>query len=107
MAGSSWILGLPGETRETIDETIAFMLELVDLGMDVIDPRALALFPGTPFHDDPAAHGLVVEQGEDAAQSFGFVSCGTAGLTTSEIATGLARVKRTSLDAIVARAGRR
>ena len=106
VAGSSWILGLPGETRDTIEETLAFMKELIDLGMDIIDARALALFPGTPYHDDPAAHGLVVEDPSDEKQSFGFVSCGTEALGAAEIAASLARVRHETLAAALAGEGR-
>lgn len=83
VAASTWIVGLPGESASTIDETLAFMQRLVARGMNALDVRGLALIPGTPYHDDPGSHGL------DA----GPVACGTGDMTPEDILTQLARVR--------------
>jgi radical SAM superfamily enzyme YgiQ (UPF0313 family) len=60
LVGASWIIGLPGESRETVAETFAFMEELSQLGMAMMDIRSLLLLPGTAYAENPEAHGLTL-----------------------------------------------
>ncbi|MHA1370162.1 MAG: B12-binding domain-containing radical SAM protein [Promethearchaeota archaeon] len=96
IVGSSWIIGLPGETWNTVRETIDFMKELIDLGMDVIDPRTLALFPGTEYYLYPEKYGLIIEDNLEEAQQFHAkaVACRTEGMTAKEIVEALKLVKK-------------
>lgn len=56
-AHASFILGLPGETPETLAETLTFARRLRDQGLSY-GFHLLAPFPGTAVGDDPEAFGL-------------------------------------------------
>ena len=58
-AHASFILGLPGETAETLSETMAFAERLGERGL-FYGFHLLAPFPGTAIGDDPEAFGLQV-----------------------------------------------
>jgi hypothetical protein len=51
MSGTSWVLGLPGETIGAVAETERFILELIGLGLDVADVWKLQIFPGTEYYE--------------------------------------------------------
>ncbi|MHA1792816.1 MAG: B12-binding domain-containing radical SAM protein [Promethearchaeota archaeon] len=101
VVGTSWIIGLPGESESTVDDTISFMKELIALGCDIIDPRSLALFPGTDYHENPSQHGLVIESNAVDAQQFKtkVVACGTEYLSAERVSELLSRVKKEVLGA--------
>src|SRR3954471_6295317 len=52
-----FILGLPGETRETIRNTINFAKEL---DVETIQVSVAHAYPGTEFHDFAEKHGFIV-----------------------------------------------
>ena len=54
------IVGLPGETWQTVDETAAF---LEQTRPDDVDVTVLQLMPGSPIAEAPAAYGLTPEGG--------------------------------------------
>jgi radical SAM superfamily enzyme YgiQ (UPF0313 family) len=56
-AHASFILGLPGETPETLAETMAFARRLGEQGLSY-GFHLLAPFPGTAVGDDPESFGL-------------------------------------------------
>jgi hypothetical protein len=58
-AHASFILGLPGETAETLEQTMAFARRLGELGL-FYGFHLLAPFPGTAIGDHPEAYGLKV-----------------------------------------------
>jgi radical SAM superfamily enzyme YgiQ (UPF0313 family) len=58
-AHASFILGLPGETTETLEQTMAFARRLGEGGL-FYGFHLLAPFPGTAIGDDPGAFGLKV-----------------------------------------------
>lgn len=58
-AHASFILGLPGETVETLEQTMAFARRLGEQGL-LYGFHLLAPFPGTAIGDDPDAFGLQV-----------------------------------------------
>ena len=58
-AHASFILGLPGETPETLEETMAFARRLGEQGLSY-GFHLLAPFPGTAVGDDPEAFDLRV-----------------------------------------------
>jgi len=57
---ASFILGLPGETRETIQETVAFGEKLKSMGV-LHGFHLLAPFPGTEVRENNAAYDLTIE----------------------------------------------
>jgi hypothetical protein len=58
-ATASFILGLPGETPDTLEQTMAFARRLGEQGLSY-GFHLLAPFPGTAIGDDPEAFGLQV-----------------------------------------------
>jgi anaerobic magnesium-protoporphyrin IX monomethyl ester cyclase len=54
---ASFILGLPGETPETIEETVAFGLKLKEMGV-IYGFHLLAPFPGTRVREKADEYGL-------------------------------------------------
>jgi hopanoid biosynthesis associated radical SAM protein HpnJ len=50
----TFIMGLPGETAETIEETIRFAM---DIDPDTLQVSLAAPYPGTTLHRDAVAHG--------------------------------------------------
>lgn len=59
MPFGSFILGLPGETAETIAETVAFGKQMEDLGLGY-GFHLLAPFPGTEVRDKAADLGITI-----------------------------------------------
>ena len=57
----TFILGLPGETAETMEETVRYALELDPYSIQV---SLLAPYPGTEVYDQGAARGLDHEPAE-------------------------------------------
>jgi hopanoid biosynthesis associated radical SAM protein HpnJ len=55
----TFILGLPGETRETIRETIAFAREI---DPDTIQVSLAAPYPGTALYDEARANGWLEDE---------------------------------------------
>lgn len=64
LCGSSWVIGLPGENWQTIQETRDLIFKLDAIGMDIADIRILQIFPGTPYWNDPEGWGLKTLQKE-------------------------------------------
>ena len=58
-AHASFILGLPGETPQTLEQTMTFARHLGEQGLNY-GFHLLAPFPGTAIGDDPASFGLQV-----------------------------------------------
>jgi hypothetical protein len=61
-AHASFILGLPGETPDTLEQTMAFARRLGEQGL-YYGFHLLAPFPGTAIGDDPESFGLQVLSG--------------------------------------------
>jgi len=55
-----FILGLPGETKETARKTIDFSHKLRDNGLTSADFYFLTPFPGTPIWDNPEQFGITI-----------------------------------------------
>jgi radical SAM superfamily enzyme YgiQ (UPF0313 family) len=58
----AFILGLPGETRETIDETMRYASELDPYSIQV---SLLAPYPGTEIYNQGMTQGWIVREGAD------------------------------------------
>jgi len=65
----TFILGLPGETRETIEETIKFA---TDINPHTIQVSLAAPYPGTHLYDQAVENGWLVHSGEEMIQDEGF-----------------------------------
>lgn len=48
---ASFIVGLPGENRESLANHLAFVCELVDMGLTKIRVNRLLVLPGTPLYE--------------------------------------------------------
>ncbi len=47
---ASFIVGLPGENRQSMDNHVAFARQLVEMGLDKIRVNRLLVLPGTPLY---------------------------------------------------------
>jgi len=65
----TFIVGLPGETRETIEETIRFATEI---NPHTIQVSLAAPYPGTFLYDQAVENGWLVHNGGDMVQGEGF-----------------------------------
>ena len=68
LCSSTWVLGLPGENKETLKETKKVILELCAAGMDLADIRILQIFPGTDYFNNPKKWGLKIIEKEISNQ---------------------------------------
>jgi hopanoid biosynthesis associated radical SAM protein HpnJ len=69
MIHGTFIVGLPGETRDTIEETIRFAKEM---NPHTIQVSLAAPYPGTYLYDQALKNGWLVERGDDLVQREGF-----------------------------------
>ena len=67
LCGSSWVIGLPGENWQSVQETKDLIFKLDAAGMDIADIRILQIFPGTPYWNDPNRWGLKIFQREEVS----------------------------------------
>ena len=65
----TFVLGLPGETRATIEETIRFATEI---NPHTIQVSLAAPYPGTRLYQEAAENGWLVHSGGDMIQDDGF-----------------------------------
>jgi len=65
----TFIIGLPGETRETIEETIRFANEI---NPHTIQVSLAAPYPGTFLYDQAVKNDWLVKTGDDMVQGEGF-----------------------------------
>ncbi len=65
----TFIIGLPGETRETIEETIRFANEI---NPHTIQVSLAAPYPGTFLYDQAVKNDWLVNTGDDMVQGEGF-----------------------------------
>ncbi len=65
----TFIIGLPGETRETIEETIRFAKEI---NPHTIQVSLAAPYPGTFLYDQAVKNDWLVKTGDDMVQGEGF-----------------------------------
>jgi len=55
-----FIIGLPGDTEETVKKTIEFAEEMRPYGLKYADFYALTPFPGSPIWNNPGAYGIKI-----------------------------------------------
>jgi hopanoid biosynthesis associated radical SAM protein HpnJ len=78
----TFILGLPGETRETVQETIRFACEIEP---DTLQVSLAAAYPGTELHAQAMANGWFAEESLVNASGIQVASLEYPGLARSEI----------------------
>ncbi len=81
----TFILGLPLETRESIEETIRFAC---DLDPETIQVSVAAAYPGTKMHQDAIANRWFVEGSLVGGEGYQEVVLKYPGATTADIAEG-------------------
>lgn len=85
--GTSWMVGYPGETHQTVHETILKLDYLYK--KDLItgsQPKIFIPFPGSPFYTDPAAFNMdIFTKDWDRYIEFSFPVHRLAGLSEFEI----------------------
>ncbi|MFA6093532.1 MAG: hopanoid biosynthesis associated radical SAM protein HpnJ [Elusimicrobiota bacterium] len=89
----TFILGLPGETKETIEETIRYAC---DLDVDTIQVSLAAPYPGTELYNEALNNGWLVQESQGGARvrEDGTQVCALnyPGLPSAEISRGLNRM---------------
>jgi len=65
----TFIIGLPGETRDTIEETIRFATEI---NPHTIQVSLAAPYPGTRLYQEAVENGWLTRTGDDMIQNEGF-----------------------------------
>lgn len=91
----SWVIGLPGETKDTIEETKKVIMDLTERGLTFSDVRILQIFPGTDYWDNPEEWGLKITQ-EKAQSEYTWdkhAQHGTESLTAQEIVEGAEEIR--------------
>ena len=68
MIHGDFIVGLPGETRETIRKTIDFAKEL---DVETIQVSLAHAYPGTEFYDYAKANGFLIGEGAQMVDAMG------------------------------------
>jgi len=58
-----WMVGAPGETRESADATMADIVDLFHSGLtDLVDYFICTPYPGTSIYRDPGKYGVTIER---------------------------------------------
>jgi anaerobic magnesium-protoporphyrin IX monomethyl ester cyclase len=83
-----FILGLPGETDETIDKTIRFACELP---LDHIHVSVFTPYPGSPLYDEAVKEGKACREWEKYYHYRHFDSCYDSDLTLKQLRKKLKR----------------
>ena len=87
---ASFIIGLPGETRETLNDTIEFALSLnTSWGLNVLSP-----FPGTEVREKAEEYGIEILTSDWTKYDANTAVTRTAGAGPEEIAEALNRFDR-------------
>ncbi len=96
LCGSSWVIGLPGENKQTLQQTKKVIIDLSKAGMDAADIRILQVFPGTPFFEEPEKWGLKLIRKEIPNQNTPwdtYAGHATEELSPEEIVAGAEEIK--------------
>ena len=96
LCGSSWVIGLPNESKDTLQETKKVIFELTEAGMDVADIRILQIFPGTPYFNEPEKWGLrLIQKGisEQSTPWDTYAGHATEALSPEEIVAGAEEIR--------------
>jgi anaerobic magnesium-protoporphyrin IX monomethyl ester cyclase len=86
-----FVLGLPGETRETIEQTIQFAKRL---NPDYVNFHVATPFPGTEFYDEALAHGWLTSSDWVEYEEEGSAVIRTDSLSTEELVRAQRRAMR-------------
>jgi radical SAM superfamily enzyme YgiQ (UPF0313 family) len=87
----SFVIGLPGETDETVENTIRF-INSVDA--DSVQFSAAIPFPGTAFYREVEQKGLLVTRDWEKYNGFDHVVMRTEALSSERVAMALTRARR-------------
>ncbi|MFX1258804.1 MAG: B12-binding domain-containing radical SAM protein [Promethearchaeota archaeon] len=102
LCGSSWMIGLPGEDKNTIQESRKVIFDLTKAGMDICDIRILQIFPGTDYWEDPQKWGLKIPQKENITSIntpwYKYAGHETEELTSEEIIAEANHIRDDLLD---------
>lgn len=87
----TFIVGLPGETRETLEESMRFACEL---DIDTIQVSLASPYPGTKFYDHVIKNGYMTA--ESLVSEYGYQTCNVSypGVTSQEIFDAMERFYR-------------
>jgi radical SAM superfamily enzyme YgiQ (UPF0313 family) len=92
-AVASFIIGWPQDTRDTINRTVEYALQLRELGVHT-PFSILTPFPGTPLYSEPDRHGIRIECDDFTNYTFSRANISTTVLSRDDL-------NQLYLDAIV------
>jgi radical SAM superfamily enzyme YgiQ (UPF0313 family) len=87
----SFIVGLPGETSESVENTIRY---IKTIPVDSVQFSVAIPFPGTDFFDYVEKNGLLVTRDWSKYNGFDHVVMRTEAMTADELGKALVRVRR-------------
>lgn len=87
----SFIIGLPGETEETVDNTIRW---INSVPVDSVQFSVAIPFPGTPFYREVEEDGMLVTRDWKKYNGFDHVVMRTKSLSADGIGAALTRARR-------------
>lgn len=65
------VIGFPGETRRDVFQTLRFALKLARMGVEDVPLYLFSPYPGSEFHDELQARGVIGEMNGDYFASLG------------------------------------
>lgn len=93
ISGTSWIAGLPNESKESLEATEKVILNLLDHGLTFADIRTLEVFSGTDYYDNPDEWGLQLNT-VSTSEGWHSISHSTEKLSAKEINMLTERIRK-------------
>jgi radical SAM superfamily enzyme YgiQ (UPF0313 family) len=87
----SFVIGLPGETPESVENTIRY---IKSVPADSVQFSVAIPFPGTSFHDYVDRNGFLMTRDWSKYNGFDHVVMRTEAMTADEIAQAVTRARR-------------
>lgn len=87
----SFVIGLPGETRETVESTVRF---IKSVPADSVQFSVAIPFPGTEFHDQVEQAGHIVTRDWPKYNGYDHVVMRTESLSADEVMQAITRARR-------------
>jgi anaerobic magnesium-protoporphyrin IX monomethyl ester cyclase len=87
----NFIIGLPGETPESVENTIRY---IKSIPVDSVQFSVAVPFAGTSFHDEVTKNGFLITEDWSKYNGFDHVVARTEAMTADEIARAIRRARR-------------
>jgi radical SAM superfamily enzyme YgiQ (UPF0313 family) len=87
----SFVIGLPGESRDSVDNTVRF---IKSVPVDSVQFSVAIPFPGTEFHDELERRGHIVTRDWRKYNGYDHVVMRTESLSAEEVMEAITRARR-------------